>query len=181
MEFGGRHLVAGVVRGMRVLEVGSQDINGSLRGYVVSLKPASYVGVDFAAGEGVDVVCDAGDLVEQFGVASFDVVISTEMLEHAKDWRAAILAMKRVLVPDGILVLTARGPGMFLHGYPFDWWRFTLHDVRRIFADFSIIKLEDDKQAPGFLLCARKPVAWRDGLDLSLIEVAPADEVNAPR
>ena len=183
MAFGRRVLAAADVRRKRVIEVGSMDVNGSLRSHVESLKPKRYVGVDFAAGKSVDVVCDACDLRKKFGKESFDVVLSTEMLEHAEDWRGAITAMKRVLRPRGILLLTARGPGFPLHGFPHDWHRFTVDDVRRMFADFQVEALESDPQLPGFLLLARKPATWRrkKAVDLSAIHVAPADEINAPR
>lgn len=183
MTFGRSVLAAADIRGKRVVEVGSMNVNGSLRGYVESLGPSSYVGVDFAAGPGVDVLCDAIALKKRFGKDAFDVVISTEMLEHAEDWRSAITAMKRVLVPNGLLVLTMRGPGFPLHGFPHDWHRFTLDDTRRIFADFQIEALEADPEFSGVLLRARKPRAWRrkSAVDLSSINVAPADKVNAPR
>jgi len=171
------------LNGKRVVEVGSMNVNGSLRGHVEALGPSKYVGVDFVAGNSVDVVCDANDLAKRFGKESFDVVISTEMLEHAEDWRAAIAAMKRVLVPGGLIVLTARGPGFPLHGFPHDWNRFTPDDIRRIFADFQIDALEADPEFSGVLLRARKPLKWRrkTSVDLASINVAPADEVNAPR
>lgn len=183
MAFGRATITAKAVRGKKVIEVGSMNFNGSLRPHVESLGPSSYVGVDFIAGNGVDVVCDAGDLKKRFGKNSFDVVISTEMLEHAADWRGAVQSMKRVLRPGGVLLLTARGPGFPLHGYPHDWNRFTVDDVRKIFADFHIDALEEDPAFPGFLLYARKPRSWkrRKSVDLSSINVAPADEVNAPR
>jgi hypothetical protein len=180
MQFGCEQLSSKDVRGKRVIEVGSMNINGSLRDLVKTLEPATYVGVDFLAGAGVDIVCNAEDLASLFGRESFDVVISTEMLEHAENWQGAVTAMKEVLISSGILLLTARGPGMFLHGYPFDWHRFTVEDMRRIFADFEIETLLADPQAPGVLLLARKPRSWRP-CNLSSIHVAPADEVNAPR
>ena len=183
MTFGLSRIAVADVKGKRVLEVGSQNVNGSLRGYVESLGPSDYVGVDFVHGVDVDIVCDASDLVTLFGPGVFDVVISTEMLEHAEDWRGAVQAMKRVLRRGGVLLLTARGPGFPLHGYPHDWNRFTVDDVRTIFADFSVEDLEPDPEYPGFLLYARKPRTWvrRGSVDLSQINVAPADEINAPR
>ena len=183
MIFGRSVLTDADILGKRVIEVGSMNVNGSLRGHVEALGPSSYVGVDFLVGKGVDVVCDAIKIVKRFGKKSFDVVISTEMLEHAEDWRATITAMKRVLVPGGLLVLTARGPGFPLHGFPHDWHRFTLDDMRRIFADFQIDALEADREFSGVLLRARKPSTWRrkKAVDLASIDVAPADEVNAPR
>lgn len=177
MSFGKKVLTSVDVKNKRVLEVGSMNVNGSLRGHTLSLGPASYIGVDFASGAGVDVVCDAVDLVKRFGEASFDVVISTEMLEHAENWRGAVDAMKQVLAPGGLLVLTMRGPGFPLHGYPHDWHRFTVEDTRLIFADFSVVTLEKDWQFPGVLLCARKPAR----VNLAAIHVAPADAFNAPR
>jgi SAM-dependent methyltransferase len=181
MAFGRTVLTDKDIRGKRVIEVGSTNVNGSLRGHVEALGPSHYVGIDFISGNGVDFVCDARDLVKCFGPSSYDVVISTEMLEHAKDWRAAIRAMKRILVPGGLIFLTARGPGFPLHGFPHDWHRFTLHDVRLIFADFQIDRLDADPQFSGFLLLARKPEIWQEVVDLSAIRVAPADAKNAPR
>jgi SAM-dependent methyltransferase len=180
MIFGAEVLVAADVRGKHVLEVGSMNVNGSLRGHVLALGPASYVGVDFMAGAGVDVLCDARQLEQRFGKEVFEVVISTEMLEHAEDWRGAISSMKSVLRPGGIFLLTARGPGFPLHGYPHDWHRFTVHDFRQMFADFEVCLLKDDPQHPGVLLLARKPLAWHP-VNLANIHVAQADVVNAPR
>lgn len=183
MSFGRSVITAADIQGKRVIEVGSMNVNGSLRSHVEALDPVSYIGIDFIAGLGVDVVCDVCIAAKRFGKNSFDVVISTEMLEHAEDWRGAIAAMKRLLVPDGVIVLTARGPGFPLHGYPHDWHRFTPNDIRRIFADFQIDRLEADGECPGFLLRARKPSDWRrnKAVDLSSINVAPADKANAPR
>jgi SAM-dependent methyltransferase len=179
MIFGRAQLTAQYITGKRVIEVGAMNVNGSLRDHVLGFGPSIYIGVDFREGLGVDVVCDASNLVTRFGTEAFDLVVSTEMLEHAQDWRGAVNAMKQTLVPDGWILLTARGPGKPLHGFPHDWHRFTVSDTRRIFADFEIARLEQDSQEPGFLLFARKTA--QVPVDLSTIEVAPADEVNAPR
>jgi SAM-dependent methyltransferase len=180
MTFGIDALTATDVRGKSVLEVGSMNVNGSLRRHVEMLSPSSYIGVDFMGGKGVDIVCDAGNLETRFGKNVFDVVISTEMLEHAEHWREAVVAMKRVVCPGGIVLLTARGPGFPLHGYPHDWHRFTVSDIRQAFADFEICILKEDPQFSGVLILARKPQQWREA-DLSSIHVAPADKQNAPR
>lgn len=124
-------------KGVDVLEVGSGDVNGSIRGHVMRMKPASYTGVDIAPGKGVDEVVSAYGLVERFGEASFGLVISTEMLEHVEDWQTALLQMKRVLKPGGVLVLTTRRPGFPRHCHPHDHWRFTVSNLRRAFHDFT--------------------------------------------
>ena len=65
------------VAGKRVLDVGSYDVNGSVRDGIEMLGCAEYIGVDMRDGPGVDEVCDTVKLVERFGVESFDIIIST--------------------------------------------------------------------------------------------------------
>lgn len=52
------------------------------------------------------VVADALNLVETFGENSFDVVVSSECIEHTPDPNKAILEMARVLKPAGYLSLS---------------------------------------------------------------------------
>ncbi len=160
------------VSGRHVLEVGSYNVNGSARPAVVAHGPASYVGVDASPQPGfVDIVLPAEQLVKQFGENAFDVLISTETLEHTENWRTVIDEMKCVLRPGGLLVLTCRGPGFPRHEYPQDFWRFTLDDFGRIFADFDIETLIEDP-TPGVLFAGRR--SNRPRTDLTLISVATA-------
>jgi SAM-dependent methyltransferase len=157
LEFVARNLTTDVVAGRRVLEVGSYDVNGSARAAVLAAGARSYLGVDVVPGPGVDEICGVEHLASRFGPGSFDVVISTEMLEHIADWRTAIENLKGVLAENGLLVLTTRSPGFAFHGYPLDFWRFTIEDMRRIFADMRIEKLESDApETPGVFLSARR-------------------------
>jgi SAM-dependent methyltransferase len=48
----------------------------------------------------------ASGLTAAFGEASFDVVVSTQVLEHLHDWREALSEMNRVLRPGGTLFAT---------------------------------------------------------------------------
>jgi hypothetical protein len=124
LNFAKRVLTPGEVHGRRVLEVGSRDVNGSVRRYVESHGPASYLGVDIESGPGVDEICRVENLADRYELDSFDVVVSTELLEHVKDWRAAVANMKAVLKPMGTLLITTRSRGFKVHGYPYDQWRF---------------------------------------------------------
>lgn len=164
IAFATRILTRSDVEGKRVLEVGSYDVNGTLRGAIDPLNPASYTGVDMAPGPGVDQVCLAEGLIDRFGPESFDVVLSTEMLEHVQDWRTVIDNMKGVLAIGGILVLTTRSKGFQFHGYPVDFWRFSLSDMRVIFSDMTIEALEsDDPISPGVMIRAKRTqVTTRD-------------------
>src|SRR6266536_5884803 len=103
------------VAGRRVLEVGSLNVNGSVRPMVMARGPSEYLGVDLVDGDGVDQVVDAVDLGATFGADSFDVVVSTEMLEHAEDWQRSICSMVSVLRPGGVLVITTRSRGFGYH------------------------------------------------------------------
>lgn len=153
------------VEGRHVLEVGSYDVNGTLRATIEQFRPASYVGVDLTDGPGVDEVCRAESLLSRFGPGTFDLVVSTEMLEHVRDWRAVVANLKGMLAEDGILVLTTRSPGFPFHGYPVDFWRFSLADMRRIFGDMDIEALEPDTPgSPGVFIRARRRAAGETDL-----------------
>src|SRR4051794_36911950 len=107
-------------RGLSVLEVGALAGNGSARALVARHGPARYVGVDMEQGPGVDEVCTAEGLIARFGENAFDVVLSTEMLEHVFDWRAVLHNLKGVVKPGGLLLLTTRSFGFGYHAYPYD-------------------------------------------------------------
>jgi glycosyltransferase involved in cell wall biosynthesis len=150
------------VAGKDVLEVGSLDVNGSVRPMVMARQPASYMGVDVVDGPGVDRVVDAVDLVATFGPDSFDVVVSTEMLEHAADWQAAVANMVAVLRPGGVLVWTTRSPGFAYH-HPPDRWRFTQQAMAEVLARLELepLVLMDDPEHPGVFCKTRKLTGWR--------------------
>lgn len=107
-------------RAARILDIGSQDINGSLR----QLAPAGahYVGVDFATGRGVDVVLDDPYQLP-FDSGSADVVVSSSCFEHIEMFWLMFNEVLRVLKPDGLFYLNAPSNGDY-HRYPVDCWRF---------------------------------------------------------
>jgi len=137
------------VRDKRVLEVGSMNVNGSVRPFVESLKPASYEGIDIAAGPGVDRVYDVSHGLK---LMAYDLVISTEMLEHAEHWETSFRAMF-----DGAretVLLTARGPGFQYHNPP-DYWRFRPDDLLRVVPKgWRVAQCIQDPQVPGVFLKA---------------------------
>lgn len=160
-QFLTRFLTLQRVQGKTVLEVGSYNVNGSPRDCIIPLNPASYVGVDITPQEGfVDVVMDAENLVDRFGPASFDVVVSTELFEHIKDWAAVAAAINGVLKPGGMLLVTTRSAGFPLHGYPSDHWRYTTEDIGLMFPGYRAIYLGDDfeESHPGvFFIGVKQP------------------------
>mgnify|MGYP003619510082 CR=1 FL=1 len=121
------------VRGKRVLDVGSYDINGSFRTVLEPMHPSLYLGVDMESGKGVDMVVNVHDLSTTFEANSFDIVISTEAIEHIEDWRSAVNQIKGMVKVGGMLLLTSRSLGFGYHAYPDDHWRYELNDIRDIF------------------------------------------------
>ncbi len=145
-------------KGKSVIEVGSLYVNGSVRPLIEKFcKPKEYIGVDISYGKFVDKIVPAEKLVEAFGKDRFDVVISTEMLEHVKDWKTVINNMKEILKPNGYIYITTRSKGFGYHAAPYDFWRYELSDMKKIFSDFDILRLENDVE-PGVFLKAQKPL-----------------------
>lgn len=173
IDFGRRTLASEDVSGKRVLEVGALDVNGSLRPLIKALSPSEYVGIDIEMGPNVDEVCDASHIVDRFGVESFDLVVTTEMLEHVRDWRSTIANLKQAVSVEGVLVITTRSFGVPYHAYPNDFWRYELDDMNEIFSDFEILALEPDVLLPGVLFKGRKPRGFteRDLSDYSLYSI----------
>jgi SAM-dependent methyltransferase len=96
--------------GKNVLDCGSLDINGSNR-YL--FEKCNYTGIDIATGKNVDIVTP----VHEFKPAmDFDVVISTEMLEHDRHYILTLKNMFWLLKPNGLLLFTAAGTGRSEHG-----------------------------------------------------------------
>ncbi|MBV8380747.1 MAG: hypothetical protein JO369_08325 [Paucibacter sp.] len=98
-------------RHRKVLEIGSLDINGSVRQF---FEECDYTGLDVGEGKGVDVVCYG----EDFGAKanSYDVVISCEAMEHNPGWKKTWLNMLRLASESGLVVMTCATIGRGQHG-----------------------------------------------------------------
>jgi hypothetical protein len=66
---------------VNVLEIGSLDINGSVRDY---FNNCNYVGIDIGEGKGVDVICEGQNYDAPDD--SYDYVILFEAMEHNPYW-----------------------------------------------------------------------------------------------
>lgn len=104
----------------RVIEIGSQDVNGSLRS--VCPPNVEYVGVDFVAGKGVDIIL-SDPYKLPFSDESSDIVVSSSCFEHSEHYWILYLEIMRILRPSGLFYLNAPSNGGF-HQWPVDCWRF---------------------------------------------------------
>jgi len=105
---------------VKIVEIGSQDVNGSIR----PLAPPAfeYVGVDFVDGNGVDVVL-TDPYTLPFVDQSIDIVLSSSCFEHSEMFWLLFSEIMRILKPKGLFYLNAPSNGIF-HRHPVDCWRF---------------------------------------------------------
>ena len=104
----------------------------------------SYLGLDIETGldyQGAkaDVLWDGN--IMPFEDQSFDVVISTEVLEHVPDPEKYLAEIKRVLKPGGIFFFTVPFL-MSLHEVPHDYYRYTPYALDRIFKKTGFENIE---------------------------------------
>jgi SAM-dependent methyltransferase len=107
---------------LRILDVGSQDVNGSYR-EIFSASPWTYTGLDMTPGKNVDIVLRTPYTWTEVAGASADVVVSGQAFEHIQYFWITMLEIARVLTPGGICCILAPSSGPE-HRYPFDCWRF---------------------------------------------------------
>jgi SAM-dependent methyltransferase len=98
-----------------VCEIGSKAINGSPRKYFWF---CNYIGIDLSEGKGVNIVGRLSELYNEYVLedSKFGVVVSTECLEHDKEWEISLQIMYRVLQPGGLLLITCAAPERVEHG-----------------------------------------------------------------
>jgi SAM-dependent methyltransferase len=107
---------------VRVLDVGSYDVNGSYR-HLFDESRYHYTGLDMEEGPNVDIVLKNPydwNAIESDG---FDIVISGQAFEHIEFFWKTMEEMTRVLKKDGLLCLIAP-QGFGEHRYPVDCYRF---------------------------------------------------------
>jgi SAM-dependent methyltransferase len=103
-----------------VVDLGSQDVNGSLRDHCPA--GAQYIGLDMVAAKGVDVVVGSGEALP-VASDSIDAIVSSSAFEHDACFWDTFLELVRILRPGGLLYVNAPSNYAF-HRYPLDCWRF---------------------------------------------------------
>lgn len=127
-----------------VLEIGSLNINGSIRQF---FEQCIYVGVDIGEGRDVDLVAKGENLA--YLDDSFDVVASCECFEHNPEWAATLRNMIRMC--GGLVFFSCATTGRPEHGTrrtspqdaPFcgDYYRNLTEDDVRQEVDLSAFKV----------------------------------------
>jgi len=97
-------------KGVRVLDIGSLDINGNNR---FAFEDYEYIGLDIGEGNNVDIVCRGHEFKDD---KEFDVVISTECFEHDEFWNLTIQNATKLTKPNGVFLFSCATTGRPEHG-----------------------------------------------------------------
>jgi len=117
--------------GYRVLDVGC----GPKPYYPFFAEHASeYVGVDVVENPAAELRGRVEELPVEDG--SFDVVLCTQVLEHADDPAQAVRELRRVTAPGGRVLASTHGVQVY-HPSPQDYWRWTHAGLERLFAEHA--------------------------------------------
>ena len=99
------------IDGGEVLDLGGRNVNGTTRDAFPNA--ARYVALDIVDGRDVDIVADAATMQLD---DRFDVIVSTELLEHAEHADQIIARAFEHLKPGGTFIATMAGPRRAPHG-----------------------------------------------------------------
>jgi len=97
---------------INVLEIGSLDVNGNIRNLFDFTK--EYTGIDLEKGPNVDLVLSGIDIDKLD--KNFDIIISCECFEHAKDWKIIFEKMCQISKPNSFIVISVASTGRVEHG-----------------------------------------------------------------
>ena len=115
--------IAGSTRPLSIVELGSQNVNGSIRPIFEHNPHVKYTGIDYAPGNGVDIVMgDPYTIPLQSNSA--DVIVTSSCFEHIEMFWVMYLELMRVLKPNGLLYISAPSNSGSYHRFPVDCWRF---------------------------------------------------------
>lgn len=131
-------------KGLKVVDVGGQNVNGSLRQRFEELG-MEYICVDMEAHPSVDIVIKPGDKLP-FETGSIDLVVSSSSFEHDPIFWLTFKEMCRILKLDGYIYVNAPSNGWY-HGYPGDNWRF-YKDAGQALAYWSGLQIGDEQIFP---------------------------------
>jgi hypothetical protein len=143
-----------------VVEFGSLDINGSVRGL---FDTDSYYGIDLQEGPGVDEIADAATWESPEG--EVDCIVCCEVLEHAPNVLGIIANAYRNLGQNGLLIITCatnpRQPHSAIDGGPKranEWYEnVEAETLRRAFKNsFQIVDLTVSRERGDLYCVARK-------------------------
>lgn len=102
---------------------------------------ADYTGVDIPANTLADIYVKDGYRLPEIDDHSINGILSTQVIEHVTDINLVIKEWDRMLKPGSYSIVTA--PFLFnVHGYPYDYRRFTENGLKTLFEQFGFEVIE---------------------------------------
>jgi SAM-dependent methyltransferase len=180
-------------RRLRVLDVGSYDVNGTYRIYFPETR-FEYTGLDMTEGPNVDIVPSKVYSWEEVADDYYDIVISGQTLEHVEFFWLIVAEMTRILKKDGTLCIIVPN-GFEEHRHPVDCWRFFTDGMIALarYVNLTVLHAHtncapsiDDKgqwydpNCPDAMLVATKPYSGKAMVvDIEKYKCIPADLESA--
>src|SRR5690625_2022048 len=121
-KFVAKHLKSDKEKDLNILDIGSQDVNGTYKP-LFNRPKWNYTGCDMAKGDNVDIVLENPYDWRMIPSNKYDVVISGQAFEHIEYIWVTILEIARVLKEGGKCCIIAPSSGKE-HKHPVDCWRF---------------------------------------------------------
>lgn len=148
-------------KNISILDVGSQDVNGSYKELFCN-KNWKYVGMDISPGKNVDMVVKDIYKWDNIQDENYEVVVSGQAFEHIEYFWLTMQEIYRVLKVGGLLCIIVPSTG-FEHRYPKDCWRFYSDGLRAMATYVKLTIIEAtvthiDKFWNDSVLVARKDI-----------------------
>jgi SAM-dependent methyltransferase len=159
---------------IKILDVGSGDVNGTYKQLFHHEDIFEYVGLDMEPGPNVDIVLPHPYDWSAVPTDEYDVVICGQTFEHAEFFWLTMVEMVRVLKPNGILCLIV--PCAYgVHRCPVDCYRFNADSMVALarYTSLSIVHV-DTNCAPADVPLEKPYLKWWYGIkhvDTMLIAV----------
>jgi SAM-dependent methyltransferase len=129
-EFRRKYLTGREGEPLTIIDLGSQDINGSYRP-LFEQTSWRYLGIDMTAGPNVDIVLSDPYDWREIHEQSADVVVSGQTFEHTEFFWLTMEQIARALKPGGLCCIIAPSSGPE-HRFPVDCWRVYPDGLRAI-------------------------------------------------
>lgn len=143
-------------RSPSILEIGSYNVNGTLR--VFAPEGCHYVGIDIEEGPGVDLVAAPGEPLP-VDDGSFDLVVSTSVFEHDSVFWQTFLELCSKVRQGGYIYMNAPSNGA-VHRFPRDSWRF-YPDAGKALAEWARSQGQNVRLVESFT-APREADIWND-------------------
>jgi SAM-dependent methyltransferase len=159
-EFVGQYLEIYREKELKILDVGSCDINGSYRP-LFAVNRWQYRGLDVAAGKNVDIIVKDIYRWKEIRNNTYDVVISGQAFEHIEYFWLTMQEIARVMKTGGLCCIIAPSSG-FVHKYPLDCWRFYSDGLLALarYVELEVIEVHTENQPEAY----GEPNIWQDSI-----------------